>query len=273
VSLAGGRLLTKNSLQVTGASSVTDVIVKQRIESYIAAALSSQTVTVQAQVYNGTGAAITPTLTVKHATAQDTWSGTATDVSAVSLQSCANGAWTQVAYTFAASAASYNGLEISFDFGNNFSSSSKTLQIAEPDIRVTPGVSIGLNASPPTVELRPIGSELALCQRYFFRWTASVANERYGSGFSDSTTNTLFIVAFPVTMRAAPTMSFSAAATFVIRQANSPLITATAVPTTNAIGINNAAINVASSGLTAGLPALLSDAGSINSYIQASAEL
>jgi hypothetical protein len=47
-----------------GATSVTDVIVKQRIESYIAAALCSQTLTVQAQAYNSTGGAITPLLTV-----------------------------------------------------------------------------------------------------------------------------------------------------------------------------------------------------------------
>jgi hypothetical protein len=49
---AGGRALTKNSLQVFGAASVTDLIVKQRIESNIAAALAGQTVTVQAQIGN-----------------------------------------------------------------------------------------------------------------------------------------------------------------------------------------------------------------------------
>jgi major tropism determinant Mtd-like protein len=167
VAQAGGRLLTKASLQVTGATSVTDVVVKQRIESLIAAALCSQTVTVQAQVYNNTGAAITPTLTVKHAGTQDIWTSPATDVSAVNLQSCASGAWTQVAYTFAASAYSYNGLEVSFDFGANFGSGSKTVQIAELDVRTTPGVAIGLNSNPPPPELRPIAAETAFCQRYF----------------------------------------------------------------------------------------------------------
>jgi hypothetical protein len=167
VSQAGGRLLTKNSLQVTGASSVTDVIVKQRIESLIAATFCSQTVTVQAQVFNNTGATITPLLTVKHATAQDNWSGTTTDVNGASLQSCANGAWTQIAYTFSASASSYNGLEIAFDFGNNFSTSGKSIQITELDIRATPGVTIGLNSAPPPPELRPVTFETAFCQRYY----------------------------------------------------------------------------------------------------------
>lgn len=57
----GGRLTTKNCLQVTGATYITDMQIIQRIESLIAAAFCSQTVTVQAQVYNGTGASITPT--------------------------------------------------------------------------------------------------------------------------------------------------------------------------------------------------------------------
>jgi hypothetical protein len=164
---AGGRLVTKNSLQVTGAASVTDVIVKQRIESYIAAVFCGQTVTVQAQVYNNTGGSITPALTVKHAGSQDVWTSPVSDVSAASLQACGSGAWTLVSYTFVASASSYNGVEIGFDFGNNFGSSGKSVQITECDIRVTPGASVGLNGNPPPPELRPIGSELALCQRYF----------------------------------------------------------------------------------------------------------
>ena len=68
-----GRLLTKNSLKVTGATSVTDLKIKQRIENHIAAAFCSQTVTVQAQVYNGTGGSITPTLTVNRPSAQDNY--------------------------------------------------------------------------------------------------------------------------------------------------------------------------------------------------------
>ena len=159
--------LSTYSLLMTGASSVTDILVKQRIESFIAQQLEGQQVTVQAQVYNNTGASITPTITVKHANAADNWSASTTDVSAVSLQACANGAWTQVAYTFAASSSSGNGLEITFDFGNNFSTTGKSVQITELDIRPTPGVATGLNSSPPVPEMRPIQVELALCQRYF----------------------------------------------------------------------------------------------------------
>lgn len=147
-SRADGRSLTLYSLKVTGAASVSDVVVKQRIEGSVAAPLSGQTVTVEAQVYNSTGTSITPTLTVKHAGALDNWSSPITDVSAASLQPVANNQWTQVAYTFTASPVSSNGLEVSFDFGNNFGVGSQSVQITELDIRSTPGVTTGANNGP-----------------------------------------------------------------------------------------------------------------------------
>jgi Major tropism determinant N-terminal domain len=212
---AGGRLLTKNSLQVTGATSVTDLIIKQRIESLIAAAFCSQTVTVQAQVYNNTGGAITPKLTVNRPSAQDNYASVTADVNAVSLQSCTSGAWTLVSYTFAANSASYNGLEIVFDFGNNFSANTKSVQITECDIRVTPGVATGLNSSPPLPELRPISSELASCQRYFntLSSNSSAPYAQFGSGTA-STTSNVYAALFFATMRVAPSISSSATSTF-----------------------------------------------------------
>ena len=62
VAQASGRSLSVNSLKITGATSVTDVQLKQPIESYVAAMLTSRVVTFQAQIYNNTGASITPTL-------------------------------------------------------------------------------------------------------------------------------------------------------------------------------------------------------------------
>lgn len=169
VTQAGGLRNTKTSLQITGATSVTDVQISQRIESYIATNFCSQQVTVQALVNNTTGTSITPTLTVKRpSTGQDAWGSTiVTDVSAVSLQSCANGATTQIAYTFTANSGSYNGLQIIFDFGNNFSSSSQSIRISELDIRVQPGAATGINSSPPPAEFKHIWENILFCQRYF----------------------------------------------------------------------------------------------------------
>jgi hypothetical protein len=43
----------------------------------------------------------------------------------------------------------------------------QSMQVSEFDLRATPGVSIGLNASPPPCELRNIAFEQDFCQRYY----------------------------------------------------------------------------------------------------------
>jgi hypothetical protein len=201
---AGGRLLTANSLQVNGASSITDILIKQRIESYISAPLTNQTVTVQAQIFNGNGGTtITPTLTVKHANTTDTWTNSNTDISAVNLQSCANNTWTQVAYTFSANQYSGQGLEITIDMGNSWGGTTQYFKITELDIRATPGATVGLNSSPPVPEMRPIDTELHFCQRYF--------QTSYGSGVTPGTATYLGIVGGPQndgTTTGAASMSF-----------------------------------------------------------------
>jgi hypothetical protein len=210
--VGAGRLITVNSLQVYGGTGVTDAIVKQRIESYVAASLTTRTVTVQAQVYNNTGASITPLLTVKHAGSADNWTGPTTDVSAVSLQACANAAWTRIAYTFTDAGYAANGLEISFDFGNNFSTSGKSVQLAELDIRDTPGVPTGLNSNPPPPELRPIATELAFCQRYYYRRGAQSSSDPLAQMHAASSTAVIGkVLDFPVEMRASPTINISGA--------------------------------------------------------------
>jgi hypothetical protein len=163
-------------------------------------------------VRNDTGGSITPTLTVKHANTQDGWGASTTDVSAVSLQACANAAWTQVAYTFTDAGNAANGLEISFDFGNNLSTSGKSIKLAECDIRVTPGVATGLNSSPPPAELRNIQHELAFCQRYYFRRSARSSSDVIGLGQAFSTTQAFgCIIDLPTQMRTTPTLNMSSA--------------------------------------------------------------
>jgi hypothetical protein len=196
------------SMKITGAASVTDVQVKQRIESYIAAPLNGQNVTVQAKIYNNTGGAITPLLTVRTPATQDAWGGTITTiVNAQALQSCAVGAWITVAYTFLCSA-SLAGLEVAFDFGNNFSTTAKTLQISECDIRVTPGETLGVNNVPPLAELRPITVEYHHCCRYYqynngnlYGTTAPTGGAAYATW------------SFKTQMRATPTIAGTAPAT------------------------------------------------------------
>jgi hypothetical protein len=240
------------SLLMTGAASVTDILVKQRIESFIAQQLEGQTVTVQAQVFNNTGGSITPTLTVKHATAADNWASATTDVSAVNLQSCVSGSWTRVAYTFTASTSSGNGLEITFDFGNNFSTTGKSVQVTELDVRATPGVTTGTTSTPPAIELRPYPVELQICQRYLPSFpSVPGSGQIVGVGFSGSSTTAYIYVPFPVPARAIVSGIISSSASqFNLVGVNGP-IAATAIAISY-FGSNGANLQMTSSGLTLG---------------------
>lgn len=200
-------------LALTGNAGVTDTYVRQRIESYITAVFDGKQVTVQFIIYNNTGASITPALLVRHANAQDNWGTFTTDVNGINLQACPNGTATTVAYTFAASGNSHNGLEVLLDFGGVLTTNAKTVAILAADIRVTQGVGTGLNATPPAIELRPYPIELAYCQRYFYgtfpTGTIPAQNAGLTGSFglvSPAAANFGTSVNFPVPMRATPTL-------------------------------------------------------------------
>ena len=125
-----GRGPTFSSLQLNGQTSVTDIQMTQTIGGGLAAPLNGQTVTVQAQIYNGAENAITPTvetlcpamITGGRRTARyDNWGGSPIiDLATTNLQSCAPFSWTNVATTFPVSSDAQYGYEVIFDFGNNF---------------------------------------------------------------------------------------------------------------------------------------------------------
>lgn len=154
-------------LQIQGNTSQTDLLVKQRIEAVDCEPLAGNTVTVQCTIQNGTGATLTPTLTVKEATAIDNWGATTTVVNAVNLQSIANGATGTVAYAYLETSSAQNGVETTFDFGTQ-NSSAKNIYVTAFDIRSTPNATTGLISNPPVPELRPISIEMTMNQRYFY---------------------------------------------------------------------------------------------------------
>jgi len=60
----------------------------------------------------------------------------------------------------------------------------------------------------------PYGLDLQLCQRFYYRITAGIANARFGGGDLTTTTAGVYVIPFPVTMRAAPiSTGFSLSAT------------------------------------------------------------
>jgi hypothetical protein len=66
------------------------------------------------------------------------------------------------------------------------------------------GVQLEVGSVATPFERRPYGAELMLCQRYYYRLTASSVGNLFGNGFSETTSLFNSLVFFPVEMRAAP---------------------------------------------------------------------
>jgi len=72
------------------------------------------------------------------------------------------------------------------------------------------GVQLEVGSTATDFEHRSFGQDLALSQRYYYRWTAGVTNRYLWQGQSYSTTSCFGIIKdFPVTMRAVPTSTIS----------------------------------------------------------------
>jgi len=72
------------------------------------------------------------------------------------------------------------------------------------------GVQLEVGSVATDFEHRSYGQELALCQRYYYRWTASSASSYAWMGASYSTSTCFGVIRqLPVTMRATPTTSVS----------------------------------------------------------------
>jgi hypothetical protein len=194
--------LTSFAHMIVGGAGVTGALMKQRIEGSMAAPLAGLSVTVQAQVRNDTGGTITPTLTVKHATALDNWGATVTDVAAAAMQACADGAWTKVSYTFTAHASSDLGLEVAIDFGNNLSSGAKSVTVSEADIRASAAV-----VAPA---FREFTTDLLFNQRYYWRLNSSgAANYIFMAQVYTASAAWGSLGLLPTPMRAVPTCTIS----------------------------------------------------------------
>jgi hypothetical protein len=73
------------------------------------------------------------------------------------------------------------------------------------------GVQLEVGSTATSFDYRPYGTELALCQRYFYQATGASGNgyEGFATGTADASTSADVIAQLPVTMRAIPTTSFA----------------------------------------------------------------
>ena len=119
-------------------------------------------------------------------------------------------------------------------------------------------------------EYRPYGTELALCQRYYWKNSGSSGNGyvAFGAGGFISSTNFSAFVSYPVPMRATPT--FSITSDLYITVAGFPYVSAI---NQNFGGPNSARIEFTTDTSVAGYGGAIALQNTTASFIQASAEL
>jgi len=179
-------------LQVTGASGVSSAFFGQKIESYNIADLAGQTITYSITLSSSTLTSIT--WYARYPTAQDNY----TSVTLITSGSITiNSTPTQYTFQIALPSGAANGLEVYFLTGA-FTSGTLTAKFAQ--------VEVGTTAT--NFEYRSIGTELALCQRYF-----QVAGRGYG--YARDSSSILINYQCIVTMRAMPSLALTTASPYI----------------------------------------------------------
>ena len=137
------------------------------------------------------------------------------------------------------------------------------------------GVQLEKGSTATSFDYRPYGTELSLCQRYYYRQVATATGARMGLGQSTSTTLVIGYTSFPVTMRTSPTAleQTGTAANYLLTNSAGANVACSTVPIFNSADTfqANTVFNVAS-GLAAG-NASFYVASAANIYLGWSAEL
>ena len=140
--------------------------------------------------------------------------------------------------------------------------------------RIT-GVQLEAGSVATPFERRPFGQELALCQRYYYRWVSTTTNESISTGFAYATTAAFLIIPFPMTMRIRPTAleTTGTASNYRIVRNGPATINCSSVPNySNASTSNGQIIATVASGLTAG-EGIVMQSNDTSAYLGWSAEL
>ena len=128
------------------------------------------------------------------------------------------------------------------------------------------GVQLEVGTTATNFDTRSYGTELALCQRYYYQINAIAQYAPFGSGYSGTTTSFSAFIPFPVTMRTRPTGIVSSSASSFYVQNGVANYTPSAISYGNA-SANMANIAVGISATTVGQGGQLFDNAAGNSYI------
>jgi hypothetical protein len=258
--------VTQNRYRFTGAASVTAVGFGQRIEQKNSYDLAGSTCTLSADL------AISATLTTV------TWTAYYATTTADTFGSLASPTVTQIATgTFTVSATVTN-------FSANISvpaAATTGIQILFTVGALTAGltwtignVQLEKGSTATSFDYRSNRTELAFCQRYYYKLKATGTDAHFGNSYNSSTTVATGLTFFPVTMRIKPTAleQTGTASDYRVRY----LITATAcsaVPVFDGAEEFSATTQfTVASGLTAGQGSIIRSAATA-AYLAWSAEL
>jgi hypothetical protein len=247
-----------NSMQMAGTGSN----IAQRIESVNCIGLGGATVTVSLWYKNSTGSD-SLSLSLYYANSTDSFGSVTQIGSNQTLAASPSSSWTYYTATFTnISANAINGLALYIFRGSSATATG-----------LLTGVQLEVGSTATSFDYRPYGTELALCQRYYWRWTATF-NSQSVTTLQVFTAGGAFGKFFdlPVTMRTTPTSVVSG--TF---SANTATASASNAYTTVPLDNNNTNMIATggwtgTSGLVAGNCSVVT-ANAIGNYIDASAEL
>ena len=186
----------KNSISVSGGNYL---FLCQRIESNNVTDLSGQTVTVSFWAKQTSGTLSPFVAALDYATATDNFAST-TNISTPNVGTLTS-SWTYYTITYPSLPAGVlNGLQLRFYIAN---SGTTTYMVT--------GVQLEVGLSATSFDIRDYGRELIMCQRYY--QTSSGAIFAVG-------TSAYVSVPYPVTMRAAPTLTLTGSTSTVTAVAN-----------------------------------------------------
>lgn len=185
------------AVRITGNTSNTLTGFSQRIESWNILDCASQSVTVSFTLSGSASGSVS--VRRIYPTATDNYTSTTEPDSGVTVNFTTTA--TRYTATFTLSSNANKGLWLYFDFGAVGSGVTRTLE----DVQLEKGTVA------TSFDLRPYGTELALCQRYYYVM-AGFYIEGYANG--GSVRAVTIPVNFPVTMRATPTRTVITAGSY-----------------------------------------------------------
>jgi len=244
------------------ASSTAYPGITQRIESVNIADCASQAITVSFYVKQTSGTSSALNINLAYPTAVDNYTSSTTIVE-TNVVATMPASWTRYTFTYTLPSNVTNGMSI-------------VLFIPSASVTATfliTGIQLEKGSTATPFEYRPYGTELALCQRYYWKTTGGYGIPSVGAGMAYNSYTARIHIQNPVQMRASPSYSFSG--NLYILQSNANGILLNALATTYA-GLLSSMIDVNVSGtgyFNAGYATLLCVDNSGSYYFAGSAEL